>query len=160
MGPPRDRVAFVSDAARLPAEPSVEREPLDLRAIARGAGAALVVVVPAGFGLRAVTQGSSLWSLLFVISLVGFGWGGAVAAKSDISERGLTHGTVAGIVSVAGYLAIGVVSHLVSATSIKVISLAFTALLGVSCAMVGAELGERRRRRLDTDDDGATEPPA
>ena len=148
----------MSDAARLPAEPSVGREPLDLRTITRGAGASLLVAVPAGFGLRAVDAGSSLWSLLFVISLGGFGWGGAVAAKADTSERGLTHGTVAGIVSVAGYLTIGVVSHVVSATSIKVISLAFTALLGVSCAMVGAELGERRRRRLAPGDDGATGP--
>jgi hypothetical protein len=150
----------VSDEASPPSGSSARDVTLDLRAVLRGAGAALLLAVPAGFGQRAVSDGSSLKSLLFVIILVGFGWGGAVAAKAGVAGRGLTHGTVAGVVAVAGYLTIGVVARLVTATSVNAIALAFTALLGVSCAIVGAELGERRRRRPVPGDDGTDERSA
>jgi hypothetical protein len=134
----------VSDEASPPSGSSARDVTLDLRAVLRGAGAALLLAVPAGFGQRAVSDGSSLKSLLFVIILVGFGWGGAVAAKAGVAGRGLTHGTVAGVVAVAGYLTIGVVARLVTATS----------------AIVGAELGERRRRRPVPGDDGTDERSA
>ena len=91
--------------------------------------------------------------------LLGFGWGGAVAAKAGPAERPLTTGTFSGIVAVVAYVAIGVIAHLVRSESIGAVSLAFTALLGVSCAILGAELGERRRRsRSATPSDQTDEP--
>ena len=135
------------------------RQPLDLPAVLRGAGAALIVAVPAGFAQRAVDNGSSPWGLLFLVILVGFALGGAVAAKFDPTNRALLHGLVAGFVAVVGYLLIGIVARAASGSEIKPISLAFTTLLGVSCALVGAELGDRRRRNRAASDDGTPDSP-
>lgn len=136
----------MSDAASSAAEPEATRDPLDWTAVLRGAGAALIVAVPAGFAQRAVNTGSSLKGLLLLVILVGFGWGGAVAAKAAPPARPLTHGAVASAVAVAGYLVILVVARLARGDSIAAISIAFVALISVSCGILGAELGERRRR--------------
>ena len=136
----------MSDAASSAAKPEATREPLDRIAVLRGAGAALIVVVPAGFASRAVSNDSSLKGLLLLVVLFGFGWGGAVAAKAGPAARPLTTGAVAGIVAVAGYAVIGIATHVVRHEAIGAVALAFTALLGVSCGILGAELGERWRR--------------
>jgi len=134
-------------------------DPIEIPAVLRGAAIALIITIPAGFAQRTVANGTSPWGLLFLVILVGFAWGGAVAAKYDTSNRALLHGLVAGLVTVAGYLFVGIVARAASGSEIKPISLAFTALLGVSCALVGAELGDRRRRRAPASDDGAPESP-
>jgi hypothetical protein len=142
-----------------PPHPLPDHQAIELPAALRGAAAALIVAVPAGFAQRAVNSGTSPWGLLFLIILVGFAWGGAVAAKADTSNRALLHGLVAGLLATAGYLIIGIVARAASGSEIKPISLAFTALLGVSCALVGAELGDRRRRQRAASDDESPETP-
>jgi hypothetical protein len=143
----------VSDAAPSAAGPGDTAEPIDRAAALRGAGAALIFAVPAGFASRVVSEGSSLKGLFLLVTLLGFGWGGAVAAKAGPPRRPLTSGAVAGIVAVVAYDAIGIVDHLIRGGSIGAVALAFTALLGVSCGILGAELGSRRRRARATSDD-------
>ena len=152
----------MSDAASPAADPDEVRVPIDRAAVLRGAAASLVFVVPAGFGSSAVDEGSSLKGLFLLVVLIGFGLGGAVAAKAGPPDRPLTTGAVAGIVAVVAYGVIGVVTHLAKGESIGAVALAFTALLGVSCAILGAELGSRRRRSraASDDDDGTSTEPA
>jgi alpha-beta hydrolase superfamily lysophospholipase len=150
----------VSDAASSAAAPDAARPSIDRAAVLRGAGAALIVAVPAGFAQRAVSTGSSLKGLLLLVILAGFGWGGAVAAKAAPDERPLTHGAVAGALAVAAYLVILVAARLVMGDPVPVVSLAFVALIAVSCGIVGAELGSRQRRNRAASDDDASDDGA
>lgn len=140
-------------------EPSSEhdRPPLDLPSILRGAGAALLVAVPAGIAQRIAGPDSNQAGLLFVAVLVGFAWGGAVAGKAN-PDRYLTQAACASLVAVAVYLVIGLVDRATGGRSISAVAIAFTALLAVSSGMVGAELGERRRHRATSGDDGQDLP--
>lgn len=113
----------------------------------RGTGAALLIAVPAGFASRAVGSTSSLKGLLLLVILGGFAFGGAVAAKAAPADRPLTHGAATGAAAAAAYLVILVVARLAMGDPIAAISLAFVALIGVSCGILGAELGHRRRSR-------------
>ena len=136
---------------------------VDVTAVLRGGAAALVIVVPAAIGQRIASEGSSLKGLLFLIVLIGFGWGGAVAAKAAPPGRALTNGGLAGLAAVLAYLVIAVVVRLATDSPVDAVPLAFTAFLGVSCGILGAELGERRRRRApavtdDPGDDGPESP--
>lgn len=126
---------------------------IDRQAVMRGAACALAIAIPAGFAQRLTGEGSSVKGLLFAVILIGFGWGGAVAAKAGTGHRGLTHGTLAGVVAVAVYLLIGMIARAsdTTSTSTTAIKLSFTAMLCVSCAIVGAELSERRRRRASAE---------
>jgi len=147
----------VSDAASSAAAPDAAGPAIDWAAAGRGGAAALLVVVPAGIALGLVDEHSSLKGLLFLVVLVGFGWGGAVGGKAAPAGRALTHGALAGVVAVAGYLVIGVGHSLIKGTAILAVALAFTALMGVSCGILGAELGDRRRRNRAAADDGASD---
>ena len=140
-----------------PAEPG-PRPPLDPTGIARGAGAALLIAVPAGVALRIVGPESGSQGLLFVMVLIGFAWGGAVAAKAN-PDRYLTEASAASLAAAAVFLVVGIVDRAVSGRSINAVSLAFTALLAVSSGLIGAELGERRRQReARASDDGEHAP--
>ncbi len=131
---------------------------LDQRAVIGGAAVTLVIAVPAGFAERVPPDGSSWKGLLFAIVLVGFGVGGAVAGRSS-AQRYLTAGAAAGLVAVVGYLLIGIVAHLATGDSVRVASLVFTALLGMCCGMLGAEIGARWRRRRESAAAGADGAP-
>ncbi len=134
--------------------PANARPPLEPTGIARGAGAALLIAVPAGVALRIVGADSESQGLLFLLVLVGFAWGGAVSAKTN-PDRYLTQASAACLVAVVIFLVVGLVDRAVSGRSISVVSLSFTVLLAVSSGILGAELAERRRQRAATaSDDG------
>lgn len=128
------------------------RPPLDSASIARGAGAALLIAIPAGVAQRIAGPDSGSSGLLFVAVLAGFAWGGAVAGKAN-PDRYLTQASAAALAAVLVYLAIGLVDRRAGGRSISVVAIAFTALLAVSSGIVGAELGERRRHRAAASDD-------
>ena len=135
-----------SSASSAAPGPDARRVPIDRAAVLRGTGAALILAVPAGFASRAVGPTSSLKGLLLIVILGGFAWGGAVAAKAAPANRPLTHGAATGAAAAAIYLVILVVARLALGDPIAAISLAFVALIGVSCGILGAELSHRRRR--------------
>ncbi len=119
---------------------------LDLRSIGLGALVALAIVVPCGFVIRGAGTGSA--GLLFLGVVIGFGLGGAVAGRTS-RTRYLTQGAASGLVAVSAYIAIGLLDHVASGRSIRVVALVFTALLGTCCGMLGASIGDRRQRRPD-----------
>gem|GEM_PF-5036649 len=134
------------------------RPALDPAGVARGAVIALVIAIPAGIALRVVGPESGSQGLLFLVVLIGFAIGGAVAASTN-PDRYLTQASAASLVAVVVFLIVGLVDRAVSGRSVNVVSLAFTALLAVSSGILGAELGERRRlRAAAASDDGEHEP--
>ena len=121
-------------------------EPFDWGAIATGAALTLLFAVPADLVKRDLSRGSSWNGLFFGIVLVAFGLGGAVAGRTS-ERRYLTVGAVTGLVAVVAYLVVGLLARVATGTHVNVTSLVFTALLGMCCGMLGADVGARWRRR-------------
>jgi hypothetical protein len=139
----------VSDAVHpddADAEPAGGSSVLDWGDIAKGAALAVVIVIPFAYSIRGATSGTA--SILFLGVLLGFGIGGAVAGRHS-TDRYLSHGAIAGALAVVAYLAIAVVDHALTGRAIRVPALVFTALLGACCGMLGANLGDWRRRRAE-----------
>jgi putative membrane protein (TIGR04086 family) len=121
---------------------------LDWPSIGLGVVVALVIVVLCD--IAKVGADSNSAGLLFLGIVIGFGVGGAIAGRHS-RDRYLTHGAVAGAISVAVFLVVAVVAHASSGDRIEVVSLVFTALLGTCCGMLGANVGDWRRRKRETD---------
>ncbi len=142
----------MNDDTPLDATPEPDRsepgraEPLDWAAIGTGAALTLVFAIPADLVKRDLTSGSSWNGLFFAVVLLAFGLGGAVAGRTS-ERRYLTVGAVTGLVSVGAFLAVGLVARLATGSGVNVTSLVFTALLGMCCGMLGADVAARRRRR-------------
>jgi putative membrane protein (TIGR04086 family) len=129
-------------------EPGISaRGDLDWRSIGLGVAVALVIVVLCDVARLGADSNSS--GILFLGIVIGFGVGGAIAGRHS-TDRYLTHGAVAGAISVAVFLAVALVARIASGDRIEVVSLVFTALLGTCCGMLGANVGDWRRRRRDT----------
>ena len=137
----------MTEAAPEPAPASGLR--LDWRSIGLGVVVALVIVVLCDLARIGADTNSS--GILFLGIVIGFGLGGAIAARHS-RDRYLTHGAVAGAISVAVFLLVALVARLASGDPIEVVSLVFTALLGTCCGMLGANVGDWRRRRREAAD--------
>jgi hypothetical protein len=116
---------------------------LDWRSIATGALVATVIVLLFGYARRGA--GASTAGILFLGVLLGFGVGGAVAGRHS-TDRYLSHGAIAGALASAAYLVVAVIDHVATGREISVAALIFTALLGACCGMLGANIGDWRRR--------------
>lgn len=121
-------------------------EPFDWAAITTGAALTLLFAVPADLVKRNLSSGSSWNGLFFAIVLAAFGLGGAVAGRTS-QRRYLTVGAVTGLVAITVYLVVGLLARAANGTHVQVTSLVFTALLGMCCGMLGADVGARWRRR-------------
>ncbi len=121
-------------------------EPFDWAAITTGAALTLLFAVPADLVKRDLSSGSSWNGLFFAIVLAAFGVGGAVAGRTS-TRRYLTVGAVTGLAAVVAYLVVGLLARVATGTHVNVTSLVFTALLGMCCGMLGADVGARWRRR-------------
>jgi putative membrane protein (TIGR04086 family) len=126
--------------------PGPGAEPFDWAAIATGAALTLLFAVPADLVKRDLSSGSSWNGLFFAIVLGAFGLGGAVAGRTS-QRRYLTVGAVTGLGAIAIYLVVGLAARAATGTDVRVTSLVFTALLGMCCGMLGADIGARWRRR-------------
>jgi hypothetical protein len=130
---------------------------LDWPSIATGAAVALAIVVVCGIAIHGASAGSA--GVLFLGVVIGFGLGGAIAGRHS-PDRYNTHGAAAGAISVAAYLVIALAVHAATGRKISVVALVFTALLGTCCGMLGANVGDWRRRKredaaADAPDDGS-----
>ena len=129
-------------------------EGLDWHSIGIGALVALVIVIPCAYAIHGASPGQA--GILFLGVLIGFGVGGAIAGRNS-RDRYLTHGAVAGALSVAVYLVVALVVHAATDDVIRIPALVFTALLGACCGMLGANLGAWRRRSREDADAGGSE---
>jgi putative membrane protein (TIGR04086 family) len=121
---------------------------LDWPSIGIGVVVALAIVVVCDLAKIGADTNSS--GLLFLGIVIGFGVGGAIAGRHS-RDRYLTHGAVAGALSVAVFLVVAVVARASSGDKIEVVSLVFTGLLGTCCGMLGANVGDWRRRKREAD---------
>jgi putative membrane protein (TIGR04086 family) len=121
---------------------------LDWPSIGLGVVVALAIVMLCDIAKIGADTNSA--GLLFLGIVIGFGVGGAIASRHS-RDRYLTHGAVAGAVSVAVFLVVAVAARAVNHDRIEVVSLLFTALLGTCCGMLGANVGDWRRRKREAD---------
>jgi len=121
-------------------------EAFDRVAIITGAAVTLLFAIPADLAKRDVSNGSSWNGLFFAVVLLAFGLGGAVAGRTS-ERRYLTVGAVTGLVAVVAYLVVGLLARVATGDAVRWSSLIFTALLGMCCGMLGADVGARWRRR-------------
>ena len=121
---------------------------LDWPSIGLGVVVALVIVTLCDIAKIGADSNSA--GLLFLGIVIGFGVGGAIAGRHS-RDRYLTHGAVAGALSVAVFLVVAVIARRSGGDDIQIVSLVFTALLGTCCGMLGANVGDWRRRKRDAD---------
>jgi putative membrane protein (TIGR04086 family) len=126
---------------------------LDSAAIGRGAVVALVIAVPAVIVQNLASPGS-LRSFAFLVSLVGFGFGGYLAAGAE-PRRGMTYGGLAGLAAGLVVLAVGILRRSAAGEPISWISQPFLALLALSSGLIGGYIAFRRSAR-DIDDTDAS----
>jgi hypothetical protein len=116
---------------------------LDVVALGRGAGIALLIALPAAIVQNLVAEGSSVRSLAFLVSLAGFGIGGFVAAGAD-PGRGMTYGGLAGLAAGVVVLIVGILRRSAAGLAISWISQPFLALLALSSGVIGGYIAFRR----------------
>jgi hypothetical protein len=132
---------------------------LDLAAVARGAVAGGLIVLPAGVAQTLTSKESSLRGLLLVVILVGLAGVGAVAGKAA-ADQPLKHGAAAALLAFVVVQGVGSLLRVARGESIHPVTIVFMAMLSACCGLIGAELGRRRRHRLSaasepgTGDDG------
>jgi hypothetical protein len=129
---------------------------LDTTAIARGAGVALAIALPAAIVQNLAGEGS-LRSLAFLVSLVGFGIGGYLAAGVE-PNRGMTYGGLAGLAACLVVLAFGILHRSIVGKPISWISLPFLALLALSSGLIGGYVAFRRQAAPPDDGANDTDP--
>jgi putative membrane protein (TIGR04086 family) len=119
---------------------------LDLSAIAKGAGIAALIAVPAGIAQNLTERGSSLAFALFLVVVLALVAGGYVAGREQ-PDRALTHG---GLAALALYLAVqllGIVLRVARGDAVTWVSIPLIGLLSASCGVIGGYLAFRRSRR-------------
>ena len=117
---------------------------LDLRAVALGAAAVLIVAVPvATIGSLLLDEGSNAAFPLAVLTLVAFVVGGYVAG-SKRPDAPFVHGAAAAFVGFAIAQTISIVLQLVQDDTVSVVAVAFNALLAANIGVFGAWLASRR----------------
>ena len=136
----------MTEATGDPDDADQGKEPFDRAAIITGAALTLLFAIPADLVKRDLSSGSSWNGLFFAIVLVAFGLGGAVAGRTS-ERRYLTVGAVTGLVAVTAFVAVGLLARVATRSGVNLASLVFTALLGMCCGMLGADVGARWRRR-------------
>jgi hypothetical protein len=119
-----------------------ELDRLDLTAVGRGVGIALVIAVPA-IVVQNITAAGSLRSFAFLVSLAGFGAGGYVAGGAH-PPRALTHGGVTGLVAGVLVLLVGIVRRTAAGEPVAWLSQPFLALLALSSGLIGGYVAFRR----------------
>jgi hypothetical protein len=125
---------------------------LDLAAIGRGAGVALLVAVPAVVVQNIAT--GSLRSLAFLVSIAGFGLGGHVAGVAH-PRRALTHGGLAGLAAGVAVLVVGIVRRSAAGEPVAWTSQPFLALLALSSGLIGGYVAFRRAAVGDAENVGS-----
>jgi putative membrane protein (TIGR04086 family) len=115
---------------------------LDLTAIGRGAGVALLVAVPAAV-VQTVAAPGALKSLALLVTLVGFGLGGHVAGAPH-PDRALTHGGLAGLAAGVVVLVVGIARRSAAGEPVAWPSQPFLALLALSSGVIGGYVAFRR----------------
>lgn len=126
---------------------------LDRMAVARGALVAAAVAVPAGIAQNLVGRGSSLSFALFVVTVLGLGAGGYVAAREAL-DRPLTTGGAAALAVYLAVQAIGVVLRLSRGEDVSWASIPLVALLSLSCGVIGGYVAFWRFGRVPVDQAG------
>jgi hypothetical protein len=116
---------------------------LDTTAIARGAGTAAAVALPAAVVQNLVSEGSSLRSLLFLVIAAGFGLGGWVAGRAR-PARAMTHGGVAAVLGYAGVLVVSIVVRLARGAGVALAGIPLPALIALSCGVIGGYVAYRQ----------------
>ena len=117
---------------------------LDLRAVALGAAAVLIVAVPvATIGSLLLDEGSNAAFPLAVLTLAAFVVGGYIAG-SKRPDAPFVHGAAAAAAGFAIAQTISIVLQLVQDDTVSVVAVAFNALLAANVGVFGAWLASRR----------------
>ena len=125
---------------------------LDWRAVGAGAAVALAVAVPVIVAGQALSPGSSLVVVLYLVLLAGLVAGGRRAGRRR-PDAPLTHGAVAALAATATLLAVIVVVRQVAGESApNVVAVVFNLLMSASAGILGGLLSTRKAP--------APEPPA
>jgi len=123
---------------------------LDLRAIAKGAGVAAIIAVPAGIAQNLIDRGSSAAFGLFLVVVLALVAGGFVAGREQ-PDRALTHGGLAALALYAAVQLLGIVLRVARGETVTWVSIPLIALLSASCGVIGGYVAFRRARRADGD---------
>src|SRR4051794_6554531 len=123
----------------------VERARVDARSVLLGAGVDLLVVVPAGFIGRAVSNDGSNLAVPFalLVLFVGPFLGGAVAARGHRGNA-LVHGASAAAVGWAVTIAISVVGKLIDNKGVPIVASIAVGVISVSFGVIGGYVTFRR----------------
>lgn len=116
---------------------------LDLAAVARGAGLAAAVALPAAVVQNLAPERSSLRPLLFLVIAGAFGVGGWLAGR-DHPERALTHGGLAALAGYLGVLAVTILVRLGRGAGPALAGVPLSMLIAVSCGLLGGYVAYRR----------------
>ena len=117
---------------------------LDWRAVGAGAAVALAVAVPVIAAGQALSPGSSLVVVLYLVLLAGLVAGGRRAGRRR-PDAPLTHGALAAVTATATLLAaIVVVRQVAGESAPNVVAVMFNLLMSASAGILGGLLSTRK----------------
>ena len=123
----------------------IERQGLDVRSVLMGVAVDLIIVVPAGFIGRAVSDDGSNLAIPFAVLVLFVGpfLSGAVAARGHRTNA-LVHGATATAVGWAVTMAISVTGKLIDGKGVPIVASLAVGVVSVSFGVIGGYVTFRR----------------
>ncbi len=121
---------------------------IDWSVVANGAGAGLMIVVPAAVLSAVFIDGNTFWAFAFLlVILVGFTIAGFGAGRIR-RDTPMMHGALAGIATYVVVQGFGVVTQLLRGDSINVATYPVSAILAGTCGVCGGLLADWYQRKM------------